>query len=263
VPVIAASIFKVMDKIMIGNFSTIKEVGYYENAEKMLNIILSVVSALGTVTLPQMTYLFNNHKVDEYNNILSKSCIFIMFIVLPIVAGFLVTSDDLVLLYLGINFKKSAILLKILSISLLFTPFASIIRMQILIPQEKDKEYIVSVIAGAIVNFILNILLIKKYQSIGASVATVISEAIVLFMEFYYSKKNLNLKKLLKNSFIFLISSIIMFVLIYIIGLNVENPFLRLILQILIGSSIYFTINVKYIKSIINFNKIFSNRKVG
>lgn len=58
-----------MDKIMIGNMSNMAEVGYYENAEKMLNIIMSVISALGTVTLPQMTYLYSKNNKEEFNKI--------------------------------------------------------------------------------------------------------------------------------------------------------------------------------------------------
>lgn len=251
IPVIATSIFKVMDKIMIGNISSVTEVGYYENSEKMLNIILSVVSALGTVTLPQMTYLYNNNKIDEYKKIFSKSISFLIFIVLPVIAGFLVTSNDLVYLYLGESFQKSSIILKILSISLLFSPIASIIRMQVLIPQSRDKQYIISVIAGATINFILNLFLIPYIQSIGAAISTVLAEGVVFFIEIYYIRNEFTIVKDIKNIFRFFISSLYVFFFASLIGIFVDNIIIRLLLQIIVGLLSYIIGNLQYIKTII------------
>ena len=258
IPVIAVSVYKVMDKIMIGKIATVTEVGYYEYSEKMLNIILAVVSALGTVTLPQMTYLYSQKKFDEYNKIFNKSIEFIFFLVFPVIFGFLATADDLVFYYLGSEFSKSSILLKILSISLLFSPVASIVRMQLLIPRNKDKEYIISVILGAIINFALNWLLIIKLQSIGAAISTVIAEFIVCIMQLYYVRKDLNIKEWLNFISEFFITSLIMFIIVYVIKNIIEIRLLRLIIQICVGIIVYLILNYKYIITNIDVKKIFN-----
>lgn len=260
IPVIATSIFKVMDKIMLGNFSSVTEVGYYENAEKMLNIILSVVSALGTVTLPQMTYLYSKGNFEEFKKVFYKSISFLFFIILPVIAGFLAVSYDLVFLYLGNSFIKSSYILNILSISLLFSPFASIIRMQILIPQSRDKQYIISVIIGAIVNFVLNIILIRLYNSIGASIATVIAEMLVFVVEYYFIKNEYNIFVEYKNIIRFILSSIIMYFVVLIIGFIIKCTILKLIIQIVFGIFIYFILNLKYILNSIDIKKIFKRK---
>lgn len=123
--------------------SNMSEVGYYEKAEKMLNIIMSVIGALGTVTLPQKTYSYNKNNKEEFNKIFEKSILFIFFIVFTVIFGFWATADDLVSIYLGDGFSEFALLLRLLSVFLPFSTIASIVRMQLLIPRNKDKEYII------------------------------------------------------------------------------------------------------------------------
>ncbi len=55
IPVLAYSIYKVMDKIMLGDMSTYTQVGLYQNAEKIINVPMGIITALGTVMLPRMS----------------------------------------------------------------------------------------------------------------------------------------------------------------------------------------------------------------
>ena len=61
-----------MDKIMIGNQSTMIELGYYENAEKIIYIPLSIITALGTIMLPKMSNLIANNKEEVARKYISK-----------------------------------------------------------------------------------------------------------------------------------------------------------------------------------------------
>lgn len=258
IPVLATSIYKTMDKIMIGNLSNMSEVGYYENAEKMLNIILSVISALGTVTLPQMTYLYSKNNKEEFHKIFEKSILFIFFIIFPVIFGFWATADELVSVYLGDGFGESALLLKLLSISLVFSTIASIVRMQLLIPRSKDKEYIVSIVLGAIINFTFNIIFIKRFEAAGAAIGTILAEAVVCINECYYIRNEVSFKEYIRKILPFIIKSIIMFVIVIIVGKVIRNQLSRFIIQVLIGIIIYGLLNITFIKEQIksfNFNK--------
>lgn len=263
IPVLATSIYKTMDKIMIGNMSNMSEVGYYENAEKMLNIIMSVIGALGTVTLPQMTYLYSKNNKDEFKKIFEKSIMFIFFIVFPVMFGFWATADDLVNIYLGNGFSESAILLKLLSISLIFSTVAAIVRMQLLIPRSKDKEYIVSVILGAIINFFFNMMLIGKYKAIGATIGTILAEAIVCIVQCYYIRKEINIKKLISKTIPFIVKSLVMFIVVVTVGNFIEDPIYSLIIQILIGVLLYGILNFSFIKENITIFKYKKNKNIG
>ena len=260
IPVLASSVYRTMDKIMIGKMANMSEVGYYENAEKMLNIVLSVINALGTVTLPQMTYLYSKENLEEFKRIFKKSISFVFFSVFPVIFGFLATADILVLLYLGEGFTESAVLLKVLSISLIFTSVASIIRMQLLIPRGKDKEYTTSILIGAIVNFIFNMIFIRRYGAIGATIGTILAEFLVCFFQCMAIRKDINLKEYLPSCLKFFITSLVMFIIVYFVGKNMEKTLLTLVIHVTLGVFIYCILNYKYIKSQI---AMFINRKKG
>ena len=69
VPIIAVSLYTMMDKVMLGAMSTMNQVGFYEGASKILNIPLGVITALGTVMLPRMSNLAAKRKVRESGSI--------------------------------------------------------------------------------------------------------------------------------------------------------------------------------------------------
>lgn len=52
IPVLAISVYQIMDKIMIGYMSNVVQVGYYENSERIIKIPIAVIISLGTVMLP-------------------------------------------------------------------------------------------------------------------------------------------------------------------------------------------------------------------
>ena len=57
IPVLAISIYNVMDKIMLGIMSTDAQVGYYEYSERILQIPMAIINALGMVMLTRMSNL--------------------------------------------------------------------------------------------------------------------------------------------------------------------------------------------------------------
>ena len=260
IPIIAVSIYKIMDKIMLGALSNVTEVGYYENAEKIVHIPLTLITALGTVMLPRMSNIISNGNKENINKYLEKSLSFVMFISLAISFGLVAIGYDFAPIYFGMEFEKSGILICLLAITLPFLSFANVLRTQYLIPSEKDKDYIFSVGLGAIVNLIMNIIFIPKFQSIGACFGTIAAEFSVMLYQIISVKNNLNLKNCRKDILVFLIKSLIMFLLIFTIRFIISDKFIRVIIQLILGCSIYGILNLNYLNSIINFKKYINIR---
>ncbi|WP_261804472.1 oligosaccharide flippase family protein [Lactiplantibacillus plantarum] len=63
IPAIAVSLYKYMDKIMLGLLTTKAQVGFFENAERAINIPISVIASFGTVMLPKIL-----GEVDKHEN---------------------------------------------------------------------------------------------------------------------------------------------------------------------------------------------------
>ncbi len=250
IPVLAFSVYNVMDKIMVGIMSTKKEVGYYENAEKIINIPFYIVSALGTVTLPRIANLSggSGKNLEKIMDIIKKSIIYIVFLLMPMAFGIILVADYLVPLYLGEDFLLSVIPLKILSIMLIFKAISQIIRQQYLVPMEKDNIYIKATIMGAAINLIMNWLLIPKFQAVGACVATIFTEIVISIYQIIIIQKEIHIfGDIIKDILKILLKSIVMFVIIGLLGKIIHEQPIKTIIQIIVGSIIYIILNISFI----------------
>lgn len=265
IPVIAVSIYKIMDKIMLGNMATIKDVGYYEYAEKIINIPLGIVTALGTVMLPRISNLVANNEKEKIKFYIDKSMEFVLFLSIAICFGLIVVAPEFMPIFLGDEFIQTGYIVQILGISIIFISWANVIRTQYLIPNEKDKSYIVSVIVGAIVNLIINMILISKYNTIGAAIGTICAEISVAVYQTIIVRKELDFKQYFKYILQFTINGIVMYAIIINLRHIIHNSYLLIISQILIGAIVYMLLNYKIIMENIKYipflNKI--KRKVN
>lgn len=254
IPVIAVSIYKTMDKIMLGKMCNMKEVGLYEYAERIQNIPQSMITALGTVMLPRMSNLVSRGEKIKAKQYIDKSIQFILFTSIPIALGIIAVSKELVPLFLGNEYIKTGEILQFLVITIIFVSWANVIRTQYLIPQEKDRIFIISVIIGAIINFGLNLLLISKYQSVGATISTIIAEFLVMLYQIIKTRKELNVKMHFKYFLEFFIKGMIMFVTVILIREILHDTLVSIVIQILVGVVIYGILNYKYIFEILSKN---------
>lgn len=263
-PVIAVSLYKIMDKIMLGLITDVTEVGYYEQAEKLVHIPLTFITALGTVMLPRITNMLSKGDEDKVKDYISKSIKFVMFLSFAMCFGLMVVSKDFAILYFGKSFEKTGILIALLSITLPFLSFANVLRTQYLIPKEKDKEYIISVFLGAIVNLIVNLLLIGKFKSVGACIGTILAEFIVMFYQMLSIRRELPIKEYVMAITPFLLNSLIMYIVVYSFKYFHLNNIITICIQVVMGVIIYLLLNRKYIFTTIDMNKIMGKfRKVN
>lgn len=253
IPVIAVSLYKIMDKIMLGSLSTVSEVGLYEYAEKINSIPLVVISALGTVMLPRISSIIKDKQtVDIY---LRKASEFALFMTVPLFFIFVLAAPTIVPLYLGENFTKTAYLAILLSFSLPFVSIANIIRTQYLIPAEKDKIYIVSVIIGALLNLLANFILIPFFGSLGACIGTIIAEISVMLYQTIKVRHELNIKSIIKNWLTIFSGSIIIFLICLPLYLIKIDRNIIVIIQLSIFSIVYAIFRYKYIFKLIKRKK--------
>ena len=122
---------------------------------------------------------------------------------------------------------------------MLFIGFTNIIGCQYLLPCKKNKEYTISVIVGAVINFTLNMILIPRYQCIGAAIATALAEFSVLIAQVLLLNKELDFKPVIKYFIKTLLFTILMFIPILLVLYIIKNIYICLITQVLLGVLIY------------------------
>lgn len=252
IPVIAVSLYTVMDKIMLGMMSTMKEVGYYESANKLTVIPVMAISSLGTVMLPRMSNLVANGNEEEAKQYINKSLLVSAFLSSSMALGLSAISNEFVPLFYGKGFEKCKQLIPVLVLSSIFISWANVIRTQYLIPNKKDKIYIISVFLGAAVNMIINAILIIEIQSVGAAIGTLFAEFAVCAYQTYKVRNELNIKKYLKQSMPLLISGIIMYVIVVNMPYILSN-IVTIVIKVITGALIYMILNgLYYIKLLKN-----------
>ncbi len=259
IPAIAVSLYKYMDKIMIGSLSNKSQLGYYENAEKMINIPLAVIMSFGTVMLPKMSNLVSSKNRAEANRYITLSMKYVMCLAFALAFGLAGIGEVFAPVFWGENFYLSGLLIIGLSITIPFMSFANVIRTQYLIPMEKDKEYLSSVIGGAIVNLIINGCLIPQYGAIGATIGTIAAEGVVCIIQSWVVRKELPLKRYITNAIPFFVIGVIMFLAVYGCGILYPTKFSTLFIQIIVGIFLYGCLALVYFyitKDAIIFNTI-------
>ena len=225
IPQIANQIYKILDTTMIGWLITDKsETGYYEQGHKVIRLLLTVVNSLGVVMIPRMANAFANNDKKQIKSYIKMSFNFTFFLSFPIMLGIISVSKNFVPVFFGPGYEKVNSIIYILSPMVLLMGLANVLGTQYLLPLKKQKEYTFSVTIGVVVNFILNYVLITMYQSIGAAIATVLSQIVVDILQYNHVKKEVTLKELLNLCSKYVVSAIVMFILClgvkYILNIN-------------------------------------------
>lgn len=240
IPQIAIQVYTVLDKTMIGAIIKDKsEVGYYEQGQKIIKILLTVITSLGTVMMPRIANTFACGEKEKVTNYMKKSFNMVFLLAFPMIFGVIAVSKSFVPVFFGQGYDKVAVLMSIISPILLLIGLSNVTGIQYLLPTKRQKEYTISVVCGATVNFIMNACLIWKFGAIGASIGTVIAELTVTLIQMYFVRKDFNLKEIFKLAKNYLLSSIVMFIVCLFIGKFINNNLISTIVQVIIGVITY------------------------
>ena len=237
-PTIAATVYQVMDKIMIGAISSKVDLAYYEYADKIIQVPLLVFGAIGTVMLSRMSNL--RAKADNSEGALLSQSMDLSMVLASICAfGLASVSVELVDVYYGVEFHSSGLIMLMLTPVIFLNGWANVLRMQYVIPRGLDSIYIKATLAGAVVNLIINFIFIPRYGSVGAAIGTIIAQLVVTFVFTVFSIKELPLKSYIKNNIPFILIGIVMFIIVKLIQMLHADSWVGLAIDILVGGSFY------------------------
>lgn len=239
VPVVAIQIYTVVDKTMLGALTTVLQVSYYAQAEKIVKLGITIINALALVLLPRMSALLRSQQYDTAVTYYGKSVDLAFFLAMPMMCGFALISDDFIPFFLGPGYDGAISVMKILSMLMVVLGLAQIIGTPLLIPLKRENQYTICVCIGAISNLIANYLLIPSFGAVGAAVATILSETLVTGMEMFYIKDVFPLNKIMGSFMHYLLPSFVMTA--FVLGVKMLCPpgNIRMILLIGFGIATY------------------------
>jgi O-antigen/teichoic acid export membrane protein len=187
----ATTIYTNLDSVMLGFMTTDTDVGYYNTAMRIKAVLVSIVASLGAVLLPRASYYIENNMIDEFKKIGKKALKFVFIIAMPMAVYFIMFAKNGIYFLSGTEYSGAIVPMQIIMPTLLFIGIGNILGIQILVPLGKENYVLMSNIAGAIVDVILNALLIPKMASAGAATGTLITEAVVLLVQMYALRENI------------------------------------------------------------------------
>ncbi|MDK7184064.1 flippase [Lacticaseibacillus rhamnosus] len=243
VPQIATQVYLQLNKTMLGALIGVQASGFYDNSDKIVKIILAVVTATGTVLLPHSAHSYSQGRYDIIETSLDRSMHFILLLAFPLATGLAGVAPLFTHVFFGKGFSPVADLLIIESIVIVLVGISNAVGVQYLLPTDQLKTFTTSVIFGALVNIVLNLPLILLFQSDGAMVATVLSELLVTVYQLIKVRQQIDVFKLFREVWKYAFSAFVMGVLvrIFTIILPIQSIAL-LLLAVLWGGIVYFLI---------------------
>ena len=198
----AIVIYTQLNTVILGFMKTNADVGLYDSAMKIKNILVSVVTALGAVLLPRASYYVKQGLFVEFAKISEKAIHFVCILALPLVAYFMVFATNGIHFLSGKHFDGAILPMQIILPTIFLIGLTNIIGIQILVPLGKEKEVFYSVVVGGVIDLASCILLIPGYAVVGAAISNLLAELTVLVLQLYYVKKcrdKVNVAKALRS----------------------------------------------------------------
>lgn len=185
---IASMIYVNSDITLLGLMKSNYIVGLYSVSSKIYQIVKTLIAALLMVTIPRLAMLFGKNRLKEYKSILFSLTNTLVLIALPASVGLVMLSKEIVLLISGKEYLRATNSLAILSLAYIFSILAWILTDCVLIPSKREKYVLRSMGSSAILNVLLNIILIPPMNEDAAALSTVLAEMCMFIVNYHYVK---------------------------------------------------------------------------
>ena len=182
---LAASIeiYNSVDKVMLGFMKTDAEVGYYNAAVKVKNVLVAFLGSVGSVTLPRASNYMKKGRMDDFRKMSAKALNGMLVLAVPIMVYFIFFAKECILFLSGNDYLPSIAPMQFLMPTVLLIGITSITGTQMLVPMDKQKYVFYSTLGGAVIDVIVNALLIPGMNSTGAAIGTLVAEIVVLIIQ--------------------------------------------------------------------------------
>lgn len=251
---VASIVYLNSDITMLGIWGNNYDVGVYTVSSKVYSMLKSLINSIIMVTLPRFSTYISGHQKDRYQNSVKEVQEILMLLTMPVAVGLFMEGDKILDIIAGSEYESGTIVVKVLAIAIPFAVEACFFTYSILIPNRLEKYFLISTAAAALLNIILNIILLPQYGIFAAALTTLIAEIVVIFITGYFSKNIVSVK--ISKSIIVQIGLSCFFLIItcrMIDGLKIMDN-LKLLLDIIVGAFIYiwclYIMKCKWIRSI-------------
>lgn len=227
------------DTLLLTYFRTLEEVALYSAAIPIITLMLYLPFSVSGVILPLSSELWEKKMEGSLRFAVEKLTKYLFVILIPI-AGVLIVYPEITLnLLFGTKFAQASPALTILAIGAVFYG-VGYIYLNFLFGISGPKTNTILSLSIAILNLILNLVLIPKYGIIGAAISTAISYFVLFILSTIFLSKLIKPTFEYLNYFLTFISGGLFVVVIYYFKKMINlNPILEAIIVVSIAALIY------------------------
>lgn len=241
-PQIATQVYTLLARTLVGFLSTNDQVIFYDYSQKIVNMVLAMITSIGVVLLPRVSNIIGNGKKEEVPKIIEKTFKIVSYLAIPMAIGLMCVSKILVSWFLDPKYLLVGQLTAWTSLIIIAVSWANIIGVQYLIATKQENKYTLSIIIAAVVNLIMNLFLIPKNGAAGAIISLIAAEYIGIVIQLILVRNQLPVKRMILSILKYIIVSVIMGVIVIFIGNCINNGMLANIMQGISGVIIYIVI---------------------
>lgn len=239
IPTITTQIYLVVNRLMLGRMASQADLGNFDYADKIVKLVLAVVTATGTVMLPHVANKFASGDIKSVRQSLYNSFDFVTAIAMPMMFGLMAISAKFAPWFLGSEYIPTGRIMFLEAPVILFIAWSNVTGTQYLMPVNRVHEYTASVTIGAVVNIVANLFLIAVYNANGAAIATVISELVITAVQLYFIRNTIRRRRLFSALWRYLLAGLLMYVVVLRIDQIMKMSVINLIIQVVIGMIVY------------------------
>ena len=181
-----ASIYLNLDVVMLRFLQSNEAVGYYNAGIKVKTVLVTCVTSLGTVLLPRLSYYIETADKKAFQLMVGKAFRFVFVAASAVTVYFSIFARESILLLSGEAFLPAVGPMMILMPTVLLTGLSNVTGIQILTPNGREREVMYSIWGGAILDFVLNLIVIPKFSANGAALSTLLAEGMVLLLQCWF-----------------------------------------------------------------------------
>ncbi len=242
-PTLVSTVYLQVDKLMIkwitGNAY---EVTYYDQAEKIIMIPLAFITVLSTVMMPRIANEFHNGQQGHVKNLIGKACSYSMMMACPLMFGMAGIATHFIPWYLGDGYFPVAYAIIVLAPYVITNTLIGISGGQYFMATDQIPILLKGNILGMVANVITNSILIPVLGYLGATVATVIAQCLMIVYQYYHMNKQIGVMSVILRQVKYLLYGGLMFVAVWLAGRNQDASVAVTIGQIVVGMAVYFVI---------------------
>ena len=192
---LTVTIYVSSDVTILGIVCGDTTVGIYSVSVKIYTVAKTLLTSILLVSVPHLAAALGENNNNKFNSTAKKIHSTLISLTFPMMTGICLLHDEIIEVVAGKEYIAASSSLILLSIAIIFGMLSYFWSQCILINFKKDFLVFRITLLSAIINILLNIILIPAWKENAAAITTIISEGVSFSLCYFYGEKYVNMNE--------------------------------------------------------------------